>query len=96
MAYDDGAAGKVLQSLLKSAERIDVDIVGGLVQQEHVALLLEREGQLQPVALTAREHLAQLALVGAGEVEAGQVTAGVDVAAAEAHGLIALRYNVVY
>src|SRR3954449_5464804 len=36
MADDHGATGEILQSLFERAQRIDVEIVGGLVQQQYV------------------------------------------------------------
>ena len=36
MADDHGAAGEILQRLFQRAQRIDVEIVGRLVEQQHV------------------------------------------------------------
>lgn len=52
----DGAAGEILQTLLQRTQRIDVDVVGRLVQKQHITFLLECEGQVQAVALAARQH----------------------------------------
>ena len=95
MADDDGAAGKVVEALFKGAQRVDVDVVGGLVEQDDVTLLFQRHGKVQTVALTAGEHADFLFLVGAGEVELGQVGAGVDVAATHAESLGALADDLV-
>ena len=85
VADDHGAAGKGFQTLFQGAQGVDVDVVGRLVEQEHVALFLERHGQMQSVALTARKHAAQLVLVGTIEVEAAEVGVDVDIASAHAH-----------
>ena len=37
-------------------ERLDVEVVRGLVEQQQVAALLERERQIQAVALAAGKH----------------------------------------
>ena len=73
VADDDGTAGKGLKTFLKSPEGVDVDIVRGLVEQQHIAFLLQGDGQMQAVTLTAREHATLLLLVGSAEVEAREV-----------------------
>ena len=57
MADDDGAAGEVEQRLLERAQRVDVEVVGRLVEQQQVAAALEQLGQVDAVALAAREVL---------------------------------------
>ena len=68
---------------------------GGLVEQEHVALVLEGKGQVETVALTAGEDAAELFLIGSREVEAGDVGAGVDLAVAQTDEFGVLRYGLV-
>src|ERR1700691_1682382 len=36
MADDPGTAGEILQRLFERAQRIDIEIVGGLVEQQHI------------------------------------------------------------
>src|SRR5690606_6476298 len=72
---DHGAAGELQQRVLQARERLDVEVVGGLVEQEHIAALLEGERQVEPVALAAGEDLGGLLLVGALEAEGGDVGA---------------------
>ncbi len=90
MAHDNGASGEVFKSFFKGAEGVYVYVVGGLVEQQHVAFFFEGHGQVEAVALATRQHSYFFLLVGAGEVEARQVGAGVDVAAAHAEALNAL------
>ena len=52
VADDYGTSGKVLKTLLECTQRVHVDIVGRLVEEQHVTLLLQCEGELQAVALT--------------------------------------------
>ena len=52
VADDHSTASKRFQTFLKRTERVHVDVVGRFVEQQHVALLLQRECQLQAVALT--------------------------------------------
>src|SRR3954467_6674893 len=69
VADDHSAAGEILQRLLQRAQRIDVEIVGRLVEQQHVGTGLEHLGKMHAVALAARERADFLLLVGALEVE---------------------------
>ncbi len=46
------ATGKHIKTFLKSAECVDVDVVGRLVEEKDVTLLLERKRELQTVTLT--------------------------------------------
>ena len=57
---DHGAAGEVLQGLLQGLQGLHVQVIGGLVEQQQVSALLEREGQVQAVALAAGEHAGRL------------------------------------
>ncbi len=72
---DDGAAGEGEQRLLERAQRVDVEVVGRLVEQQHVAAAAQQLGEVQAVALAAGELAELLLLVGALEVEAGDVLA---------------------
>ena len=58
------AAGELQQRVLERAQRVHVEVVGRLVEQQHVAAALEHLGQVQPVALAARELADLLLLVG--------------------------------
>src|SRR5882724_9683605 len=53
MADDHGAAGKILQRLFERAQGIDVEIVGGLVEQQDIGAGFEHFGQMHAVALAA-------------------------------------------
>ena len=64
MRDDHGAAGELFERVLQRAERLDVEVVGRLVEQDQVAALLEGQREVEPVALAAREHAGRLLLVG--------------------------------
>src|SRR3954465_9300627 len=51
VADDNGAAGELLKLVLDEPERLDVEGVGRLVEQQDVAARLERERQVEAVAL---------------------------------------------
>ena len=63
------AAGEVEQRLLERAQRVDVEIVRRLVEQQHVAAALQQLREMQPVALATGEIADLLLLIGAAEVE---------------------------
>src|SRR3569832_392988 len=53
MADDDGAAGEVLPRLFERAQRLDVEIVGGLVEQQEVRTGAQHLGKMHAGALAA-------------------------------------------
>src|SRR5580658_5536651 len=63
-------AGELTQRVLERAQRLDVQVVRGLVEQQHVGAREQRLGQMQPAALAARERADLLLLIAALEVEA--------------------------
>ncbi len=77
------AARELEERLFERAQRVDVEVVGRFVEQQHVAAHQQRLGEVQPVALATREVADALLLVGALEVEAGDVRAAVDLAVAD-------------
>jgi hypothetical protein len=72
MADDHGAAGEVLQRLFQRTQRVDVEVVGRLVEQQDVGAGLQHLGEVHAVALAARERADLLLLVAALEVEGEQ------------------------
>ena len=56
VADDDQRAGPVVEEVLERAQRVEVEVVGGLVEQQHVRLLGQREQQLHPPALPAGQQ----------------------------------------
>ena len=83
VADDDGAAGEGLERLFERAQRVDVEVVRRLVEQEQVAAALQHLREVHAVALAAREIPHLLLLVGAAEVEGGRVGARVHLALAD-------------
>ena len=55
--------GKLEQRFFERAQRLDVEVVGRLVEQQHVAAALQHLGQVHAVALAARQLADQLLLV---------------------------------
>ena len=54
MADHHRAAGEVLQRGLQRRQRLDVEVVGRLVEQQEVRAFLQHLGQVHAVALAAR------------------------------------------
>ena len=48
--------GNASSAVLERPQRVDVEVVGRLVEQQHVAARLEHLGQVHAVALAARER----------------------------------------
>src|SRR5690606_20643232 len=52
---DHGAARELEERVLERLERLDIEVVRRLVEEQQVAALLEREREVEAVALTTRE-----------------------------------------
>src|SRR3954453_18157464 len=87
----DRAACEVQQRVLERAQRVHVEIVRRLVEEQHVAAALQHLREVHAVALTARELADRLLLVAASEVEPRRVLARVDLLLAEQDDVLAAR-----
>ena len=83
VADHDRTPGKAEQGLLQGSERVDVEVVRRLVQQQHVPAAFQDLGELHPVALATGELTDLLLLVAAPEAEARHVCTGVQLAVAD-------------
>src|SRR5216117_4427177 len=72
-----------LMMTAQPAKRVDVEVVGRLVEQKEVPAAAQELRQVEAVPLAAREVLHLLLLVGAGEIEGGGVGTGVHLALAD-------------
>ena len=70
--------GNSSSAFSREPQRLDVQVVRRLVEQQQVAALLEREREVEAVALTAGEHPGLLLLVGTLEAELRDVGARRD------------------
>src|SRR6202040_2498665 len=75
VADDHGATGKVLQRLLERTQRIDIEIVGRLVEQEDIGAGFEHFGEMHAVAFAAGKLADFFLLIGALEVESRAIGA---------------------
>src|SRR6516162_6703903 len=69
VADHDGAAGEIDQRFFERAQRVDVEIVGRLVEKQQVRASLEQLGEVHAIALASRELSDLTLLVGPLEVE---------------------------
>ena len=67
--------GKFEQRLFQGAQRFDVEVVGRLVEQQHVGAALQELREVHAVALAAGQLADLLLLLVAAEVEAADVAA---------------------
>src|SRR3546814_20013974 len=75
MRDHERVARELKQRVFQRAQGLDVEVVGRFVEQQHVAALQQRLGQVQAAALSARQRADQLLLVLALEVEAADAGA---------------------
>ena len=68
-------AGKIQQRFFERAQRFHVQIIGGLIEQQDVRPAAQQFRQLHAIAFTAGQIPHPFLLVGAFEVEAGNVAA---------------------
>jgi len=55
VADDDGAAGEVFEGFFEGANGVDVEVVGGLVEEKNIATIFEDAGEVDAVSLSAGE-----------------------------------------
>jgi len=84
------AAREIFQPVLQGPQGVHVQIIRGLVEEEHVRFFLQHPGQVDAVAFPSGEGPDLLLLGRAGEVEPGHVGAGIDFPIAEGDQVLAL------
>src|SRR5690554_7696242 len=89
------AAGKILQALFKRPERININVVGGLIQEQDVRLFLKRHGQMQAIALSSRKRTTFFFLIGTGKIKTRQKSTHVDVTSPHPYGFITAGHHLV-
>src|ERR1700687_1467098 len=73
---DDRATGERHQRIFEGAQRFDIKVIGGFVEQEDVAAGFQYLCQVHTVAFAARQVADHLLLLHALEIEAADVAAG--------------------
>ena len=80
MRNDNSTTCKIFQTLFECTQSIDIDIIGRLVEQQHVSFFLQCHSQMQTIPLSTRKHTTKFFLVGSGEIEARKVCTRIDIA----------------
>jgi len=93
---DHGAAGEFQQRVFQGTQGFDVQIVGGFVQQQHVAAGLQQLGQVQAPALATGEFANPLLLIGALEVETADIGAARELEVADLENVLAASHFIEY
>ena len=88
---NQGRAREVQKGFFQGPEGFHVQIVGRLIQQQHVAALFQQLGQVQAVALTTGQVANPLLLVAALEVEAANVGSRRRLVVAHLDDIVAVR-----
>src|SRR5262245_60635509 len=91
VADDDGAAGEILERRFERGQRLDIEIVGRLIEKDQVRARLQHLGEVDAIALTARELAHLLLLVGALEIEPADIGPGLHLAVPELDHVVAAR-----
>ena len=73
VADHHGASRKILQRFFEGAQRIHVQIVGGLVEQQNVGALLQHLRQMHSISLAARQIADLLLLIASGKIESRDI-----------------------
>ena len=60
-------AAEILQKVFEHAQGVHVEVVGGLIEQQHIRCLDQQPAQVQPAPLAAGELAHRLVLLGGGE-----------------------------
>src|ERR1041385_3446927 len=87
----ENAPGEPEQRLLERAQRVDVEVVRGFVEQQYVGAAPQQLREMDAVALAAREILHALLLIRALEVESGDIAARAHRALAEHERVLTAR-----
>ena len=72
------ATAKIFEEVLEHAQGVDVEVVGGFIQQQHVRRFDQEPAQMQAPPLTAGELAHGLVLLGRREQEALEQLGGVE------------------
>ncbi len=91
VADDDERARPAVEQVLERGERVDVEVVGRLVEQQHVRLVHQQPHELEPAPLAAREVAHERARLVAAEAEAVAEQPGGDLLPAAERGAPAHR-----
>ena len=81
---------------LQSAHCIHIQIIGGFIKQKHIGFFLKHTRKMHAVSLSAWQHGSFFLLIAAGEVEARNIGARVDLPLAELNDIQPIGDNLPY
>src|SRR4029078_336514 len=87
---DHRTTGEILKTFFQCSQRIDVEIVRWLIENDEVGPFLEHACEMDAVALPTGQVLHLLLLIRAGEIEPGAIAARIDLNLAELYCLLPL------
>jgi hypothetical protein len=82
VGHHDERSWPAVQVVLDHRQGVDVEVVGGLVEQQHIRFIEQQPQELEPTAFTARQVLQPRGQLVAGEPEVLQQRVGADFAPA--------------
>ena len=81
------AASEILQPFFKRTQGVDIQIIGWLIEQQHIRAAFQHLGKMNAVALAAGKRTHFLLLVGAAEIEAAHIGPRIELAVAKLNDL---------
>ena len=96
MGNHHSTASKIFQSFFQSPKRIDIQVVGRLIEQKQVATFLQRNRQVHAVALPTGKYPYFFLLIRTCKIELGDIGPGIDFLVAQLHQFIAIGDQLVH
>ena len=91
VADDHGATGEIFDRFLERTQRFDVEVVGRLVEQQHIAAAFQHLRNIHAIAFTTRQLADVFLLVLALEVEGADIGARRLIVTVDLHIIEAVR-----
>ena len=94
MGHHHHTAAEILEELLQHPQGVDIEVVGRLIEQQHIRCLDQQAAEMQPPSLTAGELGHRLVLLGRRKQEAFQQLGGTQFLAVHLHPAGGLLHHV--
>src|SRR5262245_17994980 len=91
VADDDGAPREILERRFERGQRLDIEVVGRFIEKDQIRARLQHLGEVDAIALAARELAHFLLLVGTLEIEPANIGPGLHLAVPELDHVVAAR-----
>ena len=90
MANDDGATGEGFEAIFERSQCVDVEVIGGFVEEQYVAAASQHLGEVNAVSFATGKDADLFLLVRSLEVERGNISPSVHLSIAEFDDLVAV------